>query len=77
MIEEAKPKSAPKGKRKRKGSNSKPKAQKAKKVKGDNQKNNECFRCGKKGHWRRNCEIHIAEQKAKRGDATSASGILL
>ena len=75
MVEDDKPKSTPKGKRKRKGSNSKPKAQKAKKVKGDNQKNDECFRCGKKGHWRRNCEIHIAEQKAKRGGATSASGI--
>ena len=75
MIEEAKPKSNTKGKRKRKGSKSQPKTQKAKKAKGDNQKNDDCFCCGKKGQWRRNYNIYIAEQKAKRGGATSASGI--
>ena len=74
MVEGGKTKGAAKGK-KWKRSKSKSKA-KALKAKGGVQKKEECFHYGKPGHWKRNCEAYIAEQKAKR-EAASSSGILL
>jgi hypothetical protein len=35
----------------------------------------ECFHCHKKGHWYRNCNKYLEEQKKKKGNETSASGI--
>ena len=38
-------------------------------------KDGTCFHCGKAGHWRRNCPVHLEECK-KKGSETSASGII-
>jgi hypothetical protein len=37
--------------------------------------NEECFHCHKKGHWFRNCNKYLEEQKQKKESETSSSGI--